>query len=1048
MTSSVTCVTSRTATSNTVTITVNQPTTATINKTACNSYLWHGTTYTTSGSYTFDSLNAKGCDSLTTLNLTISKVSGFNPLIDTVRACGDSVLLSAGTGYATYTWNTGASSSNITVKQSGSYYITVANINGCTATDSSYVSIVKANIINKDTTICKGSSVTLSIDSLIVGNNSSFSSLPSNLRNGLVGYWPFNGNANDESGNGNNGTVYGASLTTDRNGDSGRAYNFNGNGNYILIHNSSSLNPKSITFSFWAKFNNGNCGVISKFDSTTYNNYGYSIIYNFQNKNTGLFTGWNTSGSCTHPTINDGYTFGSSGKIQNNLWQHVVVTIDSNGQCNQYLNGLYTYTYSHLPLKSCNSDMSLLHFGMQWMGDPCWMNGKLDDIAIYNRSLSSSEVQQLYNLKPKVTWSTGDSSNSIIVKPSTTTTYYVTVSDGVTTCKDSVKVTVNQPTTSITNASICAGASYTFNGTAYTTAGTYVAHLTNAVGCDSAATLNLTIKALSTSTTNASICTGASYTFNGTAYTTAGTYVAHLTNAVGCDSAATLNLTVTPTVTPSVTISASATTISSGSSVTFIATPINGGTTPLYQWVNNGSIISGATSDTLITTTLNNKDTITCVLTSSIGCVTNASVTSNAIGITVNYLFTISGSVKNPLGTVIPTVTVGLNGTQSVTTDANGNYSYSVASDSSFVVMPSKNNDKTIANGINGTDISLIQSHILKKVILNSPYKLIAADVNSDGSVNGTDIALIKSLILKRITKFTGNKLWAFVDSSYTFPTPTKPFPFHDSISISNISANQTSQNFIGVKLGDVNYDWNSAVLGTNLSSKAIELFNDKIEVSPIATEVRVPVKVNNFKNIMGMQYTLNYNSDVLELKSIENNNIGIDYNTDYAAEGKLPFLWVDAASNAKTLGDGSVLFELVFNKKGNLNNEDISLTSDITSASAFDGNYGSVGIVKAVGTISDAASIVSADSWNVVPNPTRDGLVKVAFSLAKAKKIQFELTSLEGKLLMQQANDFPIGNSSIVLDLQKQVRLAPGIYYLKAIGVDGVNTKQVLFVR
>jgi hypothetical protein len=45
---------------------------------------------------------------------------------------------------------------------------------------------------------------------------------------GLVGWWPFNGNANDESGNGNNGTVNGATLTSDRNGNANKAYNFDG----------------------------------------------------------------------------------------------------------------------------------------------------------------------------------------------------------------------------------------------------------------------------------------------------------------------------------------------------------------------------------------------------------------------------------------------------------------------------------------------------------------------------------------------------------------------------------------------------------------------------------------------------------------------------------------------------------------------------------------------------------------------------------------------------------------------------------------------------
>ncbi len=112
----------------------------------------------------------------------------------------------------------------------------------------------------------------------------------------------------------------------------------------------------------------------------------------------------------------------------------------------------------------------------------------------------------------------------------------------------STVVVVNATSASTTNASICLGTSYTFNGTAYTTAGTYIAHLTNAAGCDSAATLNLTVKATSVSTTNISICpTSLPYVWNGLTFNAAGTQTAHLTNAAGCDSAATLNLTVKAT---------------------------------------------------------------------------------------------------------------------------------------------------------------------------------------------------------------------------------------------------------------------------------------------------------------------------------------------------------------------------------------------------------------------------------------------------------------------------------------------------------------------
>ena len=49
-----------------------------------------------------------------------------------------------------------------------------------------------------------------------------------NLDSGLVAHYPFNGNANDESGNGNDGTVNGATLTTDRFGNANKAYSFDG----------------------------------------------------------------------------------------------------------------------------------------------------------------------------------------------------------------------------------------------------------------------------------------------------------------------------------------------------------------------------------------------------------------------------------------------------------------------------------------------------------------------------------------------------------------------------------------------------------------------------------------------------------------------------------------------------------------------------------------------------------------------------------------------------------------------------------------------------
>jgi hypothetical protein len=180
---------------------------------------------------------------------------------DTIKACGDSVLVSATSGLATYSWSNGDTTASLFAKSTGWYKITATNSSGCTGTDSVFVSIVKANIQNNDTAICAGQSVKLSADSILAGAQfAQCAPLPSNLQNGLVGYWPFCGNANDMSGNGNHGTIQGTiQSTTDRHGNTNSAYlwtspNFNSN-DYINIGNLNSKLSNKISISVWVLMN-------------------------------------------------------------------------------------------------------------------------------------------------------------------------------------------------------------------------------------------------------------------------------------------------------------------------------------------------------------------------------------------------------------------------------------------------------------------------------------------------------------------------------------------------------------------------------------------------------------------------------------------------------------------------------------------------------------------------------------------------------------------------------------------------------------------------
>ena len=191
---------------------------------------------------------------------------------------------------------------------------------------------------------------------------------------------------------------------------------------------------------------------------------------------------------------------------------------------------------------------------------------------------------------------------------------------------------------------------------------------------------------------------------------------------------------------------------------------------------------------------------------------------NNYVGKYIEPQNNITGKITTLKHNAIKGVTIKYTGSSNGNkfTDSTGVFNL-VLSIGNYTISPTKNNEINKTNGITAIDITLTQAHILGKNLLNSPYKLIAADVNGDGKVTALDIVYMKRLILGLDTTFTNastkqNRLWAFVDSSYKFADSTNPFPFKDSISYSNLNANKTNQTFIGIKLGDVNQDWNPAL--------------------------------------------------------------------------------------------------------------------------------------------------------------------------------------------------------------------------------------------
>ncbi len=196
-----------------------------------------------------------------------------------------------------------------------------------------------------------------------------------NIENGLVGFWPLSKGANDISGYGNHGTLSGAQKI-------GEAANFDGTGNFISIPNVIS-GDNTHTISFWINpLAFGDVWMDMGADN------GYSFI---QTTSSALYIGYSPTSSSSYRIYNHNFEL--------NTWYHILITKTSSGNnLNVYVNGQLLTNYSG-SVGDMNTG-STIFLGKFHTSSAYDINGKISNLRIYNRVLSATEIEQLYNQSP------------------------------------------------------------------------------------------------------------------------------------------------------------------------------------------------------------------------------------------------------------------------------------------------------------------------------------------------------------------------------------------------------------------------------------------------------------------------------------------------------------------------------------------------------------------------------------------------------------------------------------------------------------------------
>jgi PKD repeat protein len=222
------------------------------------------------------------------------------------------------------------------------------------------------------------------------------------INSGLVAYYPFNGNADDASGNGYHGAVYGPTLATDRVGNPNSAYYFNYQ-DYIEVHTGDSLFNNSFTITVWVNYDhfNNDYPHILHAEYANINLHGTGPIYQTDNVPTNLLgfyqSEWNSGLDFLGNMLSD---------IQLNTGEWYFVTIvRDNLHYKMYINtnlsdeaiagSAYPMIGTFFTIGSQSRDIA----GTPWKGfQNTTINGYIDDLRIYNRALTTAEIQELYNL--------------------------------------------------------------------------------------------------------------------------------------------------------------------------------------------------------------------------------------------------------------------------------------------------------------------------------------------------------------------------------------------------------------------------------------------------------------------------------------------------------------------------------------------------------------------------------------------------------------------------------------------------------------------------
>jgi len=401
------------------------------------------------------------------------------------------------------------------------------------------------------------------------------------------------------------------------------------------------------------------------------------------------------------------------------------------------------------------------------------------------------------------------------------------------------------------------------------------------------------------------------------------------------------------------------------------------------------------------------------------------------------------------------------------------NYQTGVKGTYHFEGLPSKSNysikssrDDQPMNGISTLDLVLIQKHILGIELLDSPYKILAADIDNDKQITAIDLVELRKLILATYEDLPNNESWRFIPKSTTFNDPQNPWnagAVSEVMEMKEVTTDYKSGDFIGIKVGDVNASVTPhSLMGVEVRGNENGLlFEINDQVFKRGDVVRIDFRSPNFRGISGWQGTLNISDQLSGISSqlISGSLNMADQNMGkrYAEEGKITMSWNTNAKSGLDIDDQQVLFTLVFKAQENGRlSEVLRIGSQHTIAESYQGRgpsgrdperslwtRGELGNLGLRFVHNGNEIVAKSALYQNYPNPF-DQRTVIGINLANQGKGTLKVYDATGRTIKSVERDWTKGYHEVWFD-RKEIGATGVLYYRFESGFFNASKKMIL---